>query len=155
MKLAHTRYIWLLAASITTGCGGGVHTPLSTPPPRVSQRLEEADALARLGRYTDARAAYVTVLTKDGAPTGADRALLGLARLALDPRNPDRDERQAAICFDRVLLEYPESPSAMEARTWRSLLSTVEGLQREGRRQQLDLERLRRELRHEQQETVR
>jgi hypothetical protein len=149
-----TGYVWLFIVSLTAGCGG-VRVPASTPPPRVSQLLEEGDALARLGRYTQARAAYATVLAKDGAPTGADRALLSLARLALDPKNPDKDERQAAACLDRVLREYPESSWATEARTWRSLLRNVDGLQGEVRRYTQDRERLRRDLRREQQETVR
>jgi hypothetical protein len=147
-------YVWLLAASLTAGCGG-VRAPASMHPPRVTQRLEEADALVRLGRYTEARAAYATVLTKDGAPTGADRALLGLARLALNAKNSERDERHAVACLDRLLAEYPESPLATEAQTWRTLLGSVELLQREVRRHQHDVERLRRDLRQEQHETVR
>ena len=118
-------------------------------------RLDDAEAMMRVGRYAEARGMYVAVLADRGEPTEADRALLGLARLALDPRNPDGDERQAAACLDRLLAEYPESRWAPEARTWRSLLASVERLQRDVRRQQQELKRLRRDVRHEQQETAR
>jgi chromosome segregation ATPase len=84
-----------------------------------------------------------------------DRALFGLARLALAPENPSRDEREAARYLDRVLLEYPQSPLGAEARAWRELLRSLERLQRDVQRQQQDLQRLRRVLEHEQQEVAR
>src|SRR5262245_2158013 len=110
---ARAGYVWLLVAALAAGCGG-VRVPAGTPPHRVSQRLEEAETLARVGRYTEARETYAMVLVEHGAPSGAERALLGLARLALDPKNPNKDERQAAVYLDRLLMEYPESHWAPE-----------------------------------------
>jgi hypothetical protein len=144
--------LWLLVTALAAGCGG-VRPPEITPSQRVSQHLDDADAFARLGRYAEARDAYATILAAEGP--GGDRALLGLARVALDPRNPDRDERGAAWYLDRLLVDYPDSAWAVEGRTWRSLLRSGERLQRDVRRQQQDLERLRRTLHHEQQELVR
>ena len=145
-------FLWFIAVGLTAGCGG-VQLRTPTSPVRASQHLDKADALGRVGRYSDARAAYARVLAGRGA--GADRALLGLARLALDPENPEKDERQAAVYLDRVLEEYPQSDWAADARTWRSVLRSVERLQREVRRHQHDVEHLRRDLHHEQQETGR
>jgi hypothetical protein len=144
----------LLLMGMTAGCGV-VRWPAPPPQPLVIHRLDRADALARAGQYTDAREVYSTVLAGRGEPAGADRALIGLARLALVPENPGKDERQAAVYLDRLLVEYPQSGWASEARTWRDLLGSVERLQREVRRHQQHLERLRRELQHEQQETLR
>jgi hypothetical protein len=143
---------WLLVVGLTAGCGG-VRAPDGTPPPRGSRQLDAADALVQEGRYADAREAYAMAMAEQAA--SPDRALLGLARLALDPNNPTQDERQAAEYLDRLLAEYPQSRWAVEARTWRSLLRSEERLQRDVRRTQQDLARLRRELQRAQQQTVR
>ena len=141
----------LLVIAVSTGCGGVRNVSL-TPPPRANQRLGEADALARTGQYAAARETYAGILA-DG--TAADRALLGLARLGLDPSNPDKDGRQAMAYLDRLLAEYPASAWTAEAQALRSLLQRVERLQREGRRQQYEVQRLRRDQQREQQEIVR
>ena len=140
----------LFVAVVTTGCGGAVG--LSTAPLRLRQPLDDADALVQGGRYAEAREAYTAILTNG---TDADRALLGLARLGLDPTNPDKDDRQAAAYLHRLIAQYPRSPSVPEARTWWSLLQSVGRLQREVRWQQNEVERLRRNLQREQQETLR
>ena len=148
----YARYPLLLVVGLTAGCGG-MRSPVVMAPQRVSQRLDEADRLARIGRYADARDGYAAVLAEGG--TRAAGALLGMARLALDPKNPERDERRAVGYLDLLLFEYPYSGWAAEAGTWLNLLRSVERLQRDVRRHQQDLERLRRELQHEQQETAR
>lgn len=144
--------LWLLVAGLAAGCGG-VRPSEVMPSPRISERLDGAHTFARLGQYAEAREAYATMVSNEGP--GADPALLGLARLALDPTNPDRDARLAVGYLDRLLGEYPHSLWGAEARTWRSLLGDVERLQRDVRRQQQDLERLRRALQQEQRETLR
>jgi hypothetical protein len=108
-----------------------------------------------MGRYMEAREEYSTVLMGRDAPAGADRALLGLARLALAAENPGRDERQAAMFLDRLVREYPESGWIVEARTWRDLLRTLDRLQGDVRRHQHDLQRVRRLRERDQQEVVR
>ncbi len=72
--------------------------------------------MARVGRYAEARAIYEAIQTDEA---GADRALLGLARLALDPANPHKDDRQAAGYLDRLVLDYPQSARVAEAQTRR------------------------------------
>ena len=140
----------IFVAVVTTGCGGALGSV--TPPLRMRQPLDDAEALVLAGRYVEARQAYTAILV-DGV--GADRALLGLARLSLDPANPDKDDRQATAYLDRLIAQYPRSPSVPEARSWGSLLQHVGRLQQELRRQQSEVERLRRTLQREQQETVR
>jgi hypothetical protein len=117
----------------------------------VNQRLEDAAALARAGRYAETRAAYGALLMSGSA---GDAALLGLTRLALDPINPDRDARHATMYLDRLIAEYPHSAVMAEALTWKSLIQASERLQRDVRRYQHELERLSRDLRREQQETA-
>jgi hypothetical protein len=154
MTLGVRLSVWFVVAGLTAGCGGVRVRPARTAQ-SVTQRLDAADDLARLGRYAEARAGYAAVLKEPGIMTGGDRAWLGLARLALNPKNPERDERQAGEYLDRLLVDFPESESAAEGWTWRTLLWSVERLQRDVRRSQQDLNRLRRELQREQQETVR
>jgi len=78
-----------------------------------------------------------------------------LARLSVDPTNPDKDDREAAGYLDRLIAQYPRSPSVPEARRVGSLLQQVTRLHQELRRQQSEVERLRRILQREQLETVR
>jgi hypothetical protein len=141
----------LMIATITTGCGG-VQGVSFHPTSSVSRRVEDAESMARVGRYAEARAVYVAIQA-DG--TGADRALLGLARLALDPDNPHKDERQAAGYLDRLIIDHPRSAWVAEAQTSRHLLRSIERLHREARRHQSEVERLRRDLQREQYETAR
>jgi hypothetical protein len=133
----------LLVTGVTVGCAGG-GALLSVSPSRGSQRVEDAETLARAGRYAEARERYTTVLAAGRDAPDADRALLGLARLALAPDNSQRDERAAAAHLDRLIGEYPDSAWAMEAQTWREVLGTVSRLRQHVRRQQQELERLRR-----------
>jgi hypothetical protein len=135
--------------------------PAVTPQPSVTERLDWAETLARAGRYAEAQAGYAAVLAPPTAPIGAERALLGLARLALIPENPRRDEREAAGYLDRLLREYPTSAWAPEARTWQDLLTSVgqhrgqvERLRQDVRRHQQEMERLRRDLLREQQDAL-
>jgi hypothetical protein len=86
--------------------------------------------------------------------SAGDAVLLGFARLALDPINPDRDARQATMYLDRLIAEYPHSAVMAEALTWKSLIQASERLQRDVRRYQHEVERLSRDLRREQQETA-
>jgi len=147
-----TTTLLLLVVAVATGCAG-VRGDDSARLPRTDPRLEEADALVRGGRYGEARATYAALLSSGSSRS--DGALLGLSRLALDPRNPERDLRDAATYLDRLLAEYPQSPLMAEALTWRRLIQTVERQQRDLRRSQQDVERLSRELRREQQERLR
>jgi hypothetical protein len=141
--------LWLLAVAGATGCAG---VPGRASAPSLSQRLEQADDLVRGGRYVEARMAYAAIVAS-GVP--ADEALLRLSRLALDPTNPDKDDRQAAAYLDRLMAQYPRSSSVPEARRLGSLLQQVGRLQQELRRQQTEVERLRRTLQREQQDTAR
>src|SRR5262249_485162 len=143
----------LLIMALTAGCSG-VRVPIDPTAHRIGDRLDDADALARIGRYVAARETYAAVLA-DPEELAKDRALLGLARLRLDPENGKKDERQAARYLDRVLSEYPDGCCAVEARTWRSLLRSTERLLQDIRRSQQDLEQFRRDLQRAQQETVR
>jgi len=142
--------MFVVVAVVTTGCGGMIESV--TAPLRMRQPLDHADALVLAGRYGEARQAYTAILV-DGV--GADRALLGLARLSLDTTNPEKDDRDAAAYLDRLIAQYPRSPSIPEARRWGNLLQQVGRLQQELRRQQSEVERLRRTLQREQQETAR
>jgi hypothetical protein len=141
----------LLAMALATGCGG-VRAPSPAPASRITQWLENAESLARAGRYAEARATYGAIVVRGAA---ADAALLGLTRLALDPLNPDRDDRQAAMYLDRLIADYPQSAVMAEALTWRHLMRTIERLRSDARQSHQEVDRLSRELRREQQETAR
>lgn len=78
------------------------------PPPGRSQEAKfwEAETLARLDRYEEARAAYDTVVRTDAASPVAPDAVYGLAWLELAHDHPDR----AVVWFRKLLEAWPTDP---------------------------------------------
>jgi hypothetical protein len=83
------------------------------------------------------------------------RALFRLARLQVTPDSPIRDYQQAYHHFDRLLVEYPESPEAGEARAWRETLGQFLALEDESHLNRQVLERLRQSEIQREENTVR
>lgn len=106
------------------------------------QFLGQADGLAQNGDHAAARDLYQQVIREHPASPWAARALFRLARLLVTPDSPVRDYRQAYRYFDRLLVEYPESPQVGEARAWREALAQLLAREQEATRIQQDLERL-------------
>ena len=122
--------------------------PADLTPPDDSERLvRRAEIEVRTGALDQAARLFEEVI---GQPDGAfaDRALLGLTRVLVDPGYPARDYARAHALVDRLRREHPGSPYAAEARAWQELLGAYLARSRE-------LARLARELNEAAQELER
>lgn len=83
------------------------------PPPGspLEGKFWEAEALFRLKRFAEARAAYETVVTWDAASPAAADALYGLALTELELRRPEA----AVTTLRELLAAWPEHQSAPSA----------------------------------------
>jgi TolA-binding protein len=106
--------------------------------------VARADRLARDGQIVQARDLYEQVVREHRGDPARARALYGLGRLQVDPFANLRDYRAAHAVFDRILLEYPQSPLVPEARAWRAALAELLAREDEASRLKADLRRLRR-----------
>jgi DNA repair exonuclease SbcCD ATPase subunit len=84
--------------------------------------VRRAELEAQGGAHAEAQRLYEEVLNR---PNGAfaDRALLGLTRVLVDPDYAGRDYAQAFVLVDRLQREYPRSAYTAEARAWQDLLA--------------------------------
>jgi hypothetical protein len=147
----------LMVGGLLAGCAAA-RLPSSTR----HTAIREADALVRDGQYGQAQQAYAAVLAPHDRPPDGDRALLGLARVALAPDNPRKDEQEGIGYLDRLIRDYPNSEWVAEARAWREALQTIarlrtdiERVERSARRHAQEVDRLREELRRERREVQR
>jgi len=135
------RAIGLGAVFLLTACSATPWRPL-TEGVQARRALGQADGLAREGNHAGARELYEQVIREHPSSSWAARALFGLARLLVTPDSPIRDYWQAHLYFGRLLVEYPESPRAGEARAWREALGQLLAREEEAARIRHDLERL-------------
>jgi hypothetical protein len=127
----------LLLAACGSGRGSGLATPL---PPNDAERLVRlAEREAQAGNDAEAARLFEEVLRRPSPPF-ADRVLVGLTRLYVDPGSVTHDYRRAYLVAERLVREYPDSAHAAEARAWRDLLGSylARGQELERRAMELD-----------------
>jgi hypothetical protein len=113
----------LLLPACTAWWTARTAAPVDTPPPDDSERLvRRAEAEARDGAYAEATRLYEEVISGPNG-TFTDRALIGLARVLVDPEYAGRDYARAYLVAERLQREYPTSPYAAETRAWMDLLA--------------------------------
>jgi outer membrane protein assembly factor BamD (BamD/ComL family) len=72
--------------------------------------------------YSASISEYRRVLLLSPGRAPADAAYFHLGLIHADPNNPDKDLRRAVECFNRVIVEYPQSPLVDQARIWVAVL---------------------------------
>ena len=82
-----------------------------------SQNLREAESLMGRGEYEASMHKTLSVLETHPMALG-DRALFQMGLLYAHPENPRADHGKAAVCFERILREFPLSEKKDEARLW-------------------------------------
>jgi hypothetical protein len=102
--------------------------------------------MARDGQAPQARQLYEQVIRQHRDDPVRAQALLGFARLHVDPASGLRDLRAAETAFQRLLADYPQSPGAGEARAWRAVLQELAAREAEGARTRADLDRLKADI---------
>jgi len=132
---------------LVAACAGGPWPgPTVAAPPDDTERLVRvAEERAREGAHAEAARLFEEV-TRRPSPAFGDRALLGLARLFVDPEYAGRDYRRAYLVADRLLREYPDSYCAAEARAWRDLIGAYLSRGQEVEQRTQELERRTQEL---------
>ena len=129
--------------------------PVETAPPDDSERLvRRAETEVQAGAHAEAARLFEEVISR---PNGAfaDRALLGFARLLVDPEYASRSYAQAYLVVDRLQREHPNSTYGAEARAWKDLLAAYLTRNRELAQLERELDESTRELERRGQELVR
>lgn len=99
-----------IAAAVLIGSGACTSMRSALPGTNPDDDVRSAVALAEAGEYPAATAALDSVYTAYWNRSAGVNALLGLAAITLDPRNPDRSLWQSAD-YSARLIGLPNTPA--------------------------------------------
>ena len=138
------KVIVLLAVIWFFGCAT---TSVVTGP---EKQFQYAAVSVKEKRFKEAAAACNKIMTgAPDSPLAAD-ALFELALINAHHDNPQRDYAQATRTFSEFLKRYPDNRRADEARTWISVLRTVQELKKQNEHLNESIEKLKKlDIRHE------
>ena len=120
-------------------------SPQTAPPPEIAG-LERAARLFKQGDYDGSLQENQRVLSLTGKNPPGDRALFNMGLIYAHGGNPKKDYENSLLFFSNVIMDYPQSPLAEEARIWIRVLRENEKLReriedfREIQRQQKSLQ---------------
>jgi outer membrane protein assembly factor BamD (BamD/ComL family) len=138
------KIILLIAIVCLSGC---TTTKVVTAP---EKQFQEAAISAKDKRYKEAAACYNKIVTDSPDSDLAADALFELALLNAHYDNPQRDYARASRSFAEFLKRYPDNRRADEARTWISVLRTLQELKKQNERLNESIEELKQlDIRHE------
>lgn len=92
---------------------------------QVCDRLEDVEALLEKNDFDGAMKLNEDIVRRAAPEPPADTALFSMGIIAAHPRNPKRDYREALQYFNRILVEFPGSPVASEAKVWAGVLEDI------------------------------
>jgi outer membrane protein assembly factor BamD (BamD/ComL family) len=114
------------------------------------KQFQDAAVSAKEKRYKEAAACYNKIVTDSPDSYLAADALFELALLNAHHDNPQRDYTRASRSFAEFLKRYPDNRRADEARTWISVLRTVQELKKQNEHLNESIEELKQlDIRHE------
>lgn len=100
-----------LAGPILIACGAiACATPRAPAPPAPGDQLDHALELLRAARYPDAKQALAELAASDPTTPEGRLALLAMAAIEIDPRNPDRHPEVGASLAAAHLRHAPDDP---------------------------------------------
>jgi outer membrane protein assembly factor BamD (BamD/ComL family) len=138
------KIILLIAIICLSGC---TTTRVMTGP---EKQFQDAAISAKAKRYKEAAACYNKIVTDSPDSDLAADALFELALLNAHYDNPQRDYTRASRSFAEFLKRYPDNIRADEARTWISVLRTVQELKKQNEHLNESIEELKQlDIRHE------
>jgi outer membrane protein assembly factor BamD (BamD/ComL family) len=138
------KIIVLLAIIWFSGCA--TTSVVSGP----EKQFQDAVVSMKEKRFKEAAAACNNIMTDSPASPLAADALFELALINAHHDNPQRDYAQATHTFSEFLKRYPDNRRADEARTWISVLKTVQELKRQNEHLNESIEELKQlDIRHE------
>ncbi|CAH2030821.1 tetratricopeptide repeat protein [Trichlorobacter ammonificans] len=91
-----------------------------------NSHLQRIQSFLRREDFDGALRENQRVLSRTPKQPPADAALFSIGRIHLHYANPKRDYKRAHATFIRLKREFPASPFAEEAKSWISLLETLE-----------------------------
>jgi len=140
------KVIVLLAVILLSGCATTSVVTVTEP----EQQFQEAAVSVKEKRYKEATAVYNKIMAESPDPALAADAQFALALLNAHHDNPQRDYAQATRTFSEFLKRYPDNRRADEARTWISVLKTVQELKKQNEHLNESIEELKQlDIRHE------
>jgi len=104
--------------------------------------FKAAQELQKNGRFSDAVAAYRTILSQNPDMKTAAAAQYGIALLYVAPANPEKDYAQAMTEFDEFIRRFPQNHRIHEAKSWSLALKTALETKKENERLTRNIERL-------------
>jgi len=138
------KIILLIAITLLSGC---MTTKVVTGP---EKQFQNAAASAKEKRYKEAAACYNKIVTEAPDSDLAADALFELALLNAHYDNPQRDYTRAIRSFAEFVKRYPDNRRADEAKTWISVLRTVQELKKQNEHLNESIEELKQlDIRHE------
>jgi len=114
------------------------------------KQFQDASISAKEKRFKEAAAACNKIIADSpDSPLAAD-ALFEIALINANHANPQRDYAQATRTFAEFIKRYPDNRRADEARTWISVLKTVQELKKQNERLNESIEELKQlDIKHE------
>jgi outer membrane protein assembly factor BamD (BamD/ComL family) len=138
------KVIVLLAVIWLSGCAT---TSVVTGP---EKQFQDAAVSVKEKRYKEAAASYNKIMADAPESALAADAMFEIALINAHYDNPQRDYAHAARSFAEFLKRYPDNRRADEARTWISMLKTVQELKKQNERLNESIEELKQlDIRHE------
>jgi TolA-binding protein len=138
------KVIVLLAAFWFSGCAA---TNVVTGP---EKQFQDATVSMKEKRYKEAAACYNKIIADTPESSLAADAQFELALLNARYDNPQKDYARASRSFAEFLKRYPDDRRAEEARTWISVLRTVQELKKQNEYLNESIEELKQlDIRHE------
>jgi hypothetical protein len=140
------RLALVVVVPLVVACEGGWRPHSGTPNPATSQALADADQAALAGRARDATTRYEAIVHEHPTDPAAAEALHRLIMLRLEPGSPVHDRHAATQLLRRLATEHPDTLVGREARTWRTLLQSLDKCEVEAARSGADADKLRQTL---------
>lgn len=140
------KVIVLLAVIWFAGCATKSVVTVTGP----EKQFQDAAVSVKEKRFKEAAAYYNKIMADAPDSPLAANALFELALINAHHDNPQRDYAQAIRSFVEFIKRYPGSRRKDEARTWISVLKTIQELKKENEHLNQSIEQLKRlDIRHE------
>ncbi|MFQ5740930.1 MAG: tetratricopeptide repeat protein [Acidobacteriota bacterium] len=136
-----------LALPAASGCRKKrVAAPAVPPPTIATDRRARAEADFERGDYSEATAAYESLLSRNLPISEEPRVLFRLALSYALPESPVHNPDRAIQLLTRLIEEHPDSPYGLESRLILGLLSRSQTLESQAKRKEEEIRKLAEEL---------
>lgn len=144
------KIIMLIAIIYLSGCTTTTKVMTEKVITEPEKQFKDASISTKEKRYKEAAECYNKILTEYSDSDLAADALFELALLNAHYDNPQRDYARASRSFAEFLKRYPDNRRADEAKTWISVLKTVQELKKQNEHLNENIEELKQlDIRHE------